>query len=239
MSPKKTFVNLDKKSRIKKSNMILSIIKHILGKKILSRNFRILNIGTGSGVLEKIISERFPDTRVYSVDILDHRIEKDGYKFIRVKGEKLPFSSNSFDLVISNSVMEHVNSPKRHFKEIYRVLKKSGMVYLGVPNKYWWLEHHFNVPFLSFFPKSISNVFCKIFFNREFDLNLYSHRSLKKLLNMNFTVKDFTPTLLKNPKKYSVDIFSTLHKITSCMPVNILKLCSCITPAFIFILKKT
>lgn len=240
MLSKKTFANLNRKSRRKKVGMILSIIKSVLDKNEKCSRLKILNIGTGAGVLEMMFSEAFPYSEVYGVDVADERIEKKGYKFIKVKDERLPFQSNYFDIVTSNSVMEHVSLPNRHIEEIYRVLKRTGLAYLAVPNKFWIFEHHFGVPFLSFFPKKVSNAFCRVIFKRDFNLNLYSYSRFRNLLGRNFPrVTDFTPILLKEPKKYLVDIFPAAHIITSCTPKNILKFFSYITPAFIFILKKT
>ena len=45
-------------------------------------------------------------------------------------GEKLPFKDNSFDAVISESVLEHVEDPFSYVHEIYRVLKVGGEVYI-------------------------------------------------------------------------------------------------------------
>lgn len=45
----------------------------------------------------------------------------------------LTFSDNSFDLIISEHVMEHVNDPKKAFNEIYRVLKKNGRYIFSIP----------------------------------------------------------------------------------------------------------
>ena len=45
-------------------------------------------------------------------------------------GHKLPFKSNSFDLVLSQAVCEHLSDPFSAAREIYRVLKPSGRVYV-------------------------------------------------------------------------------------------------------------
>lgn len=45
----------------------------------------------------------------------------------------LPFKDNSFDGVVSFGVLEHTHRPWYIIKEIYRVIKKEGMVFIGVP----------------------------------------------------------------------------------------------------------
>lgn len=48
-------------------------------------------------------------------------------------GEKLPFKSNIFDAVFSFAVLEHVRNPFECAKEIMRVLKPGGILYIQVP----------------------------------------------------------------------------------------------------------
>jgi len=48
----------------------------------------------------------------------------------------LPFASGYFDLVISRSVVEHLENPGQVFREFCRVLKPGGKVILLTPNKY-------------------------------------------------------------------------------------------------------
>lgn len=45
----------------------------------------------------------------------------------------LPFNDNTFDLILCNHVLEHINDHVMALKEIYRVLKKGGTGILQVP----------------------------------------------------------------------------------------------------------
>ena len=46
--------------------------------------------------------------------------------FIQGNAENLNFPDNEFDLVFSNSVLEHVKNPKKALQEMYRVIKPGG-----------------------------------------------------------------------------------------------------------------
>jgi ubiquinone/menaquinone biosynthesis C-methylase UbiE len=48
----------------------------------------------------------------------------------------LPFPASHFDMVISRSVVEHLEDPQRVFREFARVLKPGGKVVIITPNKY-------------------------------------------------------------------------------------------------------
>ncbi len=49
--------------------------------------------------------------------------------------EKIPFQENCFDVCVSLWVFEHLEHPKAVFKEIHRVLTKSGYFMFATPNK--------------------------------------------------------------------------------------------------------
>jgi len=47
--------------------------------------------------------------------------------------EALSFSDKSFDIITSNDVLEHVNLPELAIREMYRVLKPGGEIFITVP----------------------------------------------------------------------------------------------------------
>ncbi len=47
----------------------------------------------------------------------------------------LPFSTAAFDLVVSCHVLEHLHEPKRYLREIRRVLRPQGQLWLITPNR--------------------------------------------------------------------------------------------------------
>ena len=72
-------------------------------------------------------------------------------------GEDLPFPENSFDLILSNEVIEHVGDDARAVREMVRVLIPGGRMVLFCPNRwypfethgvYWKGKYHFGNKFL-------------------------------------------------------------------------------------------
>lgn len=57
-------------------------------------------------------------------------------QFARADVTRLPFASQSFDGVFYHHVIEHVSSPEASLREIYRVLRTGGWMYIGTPNRH-------------------------------------------------------------------------------------------------------
>ena len=100
--------------RLNKAKKIEAILKNHLKTDI--KNLKILDIGSGDGMISNYFSE---NNSVYSVDVEDQRIYKKS-KFKTVESEKLPFDNKHFDIVISNQVIEHLENSDLHLNEIHR-----------------------------------------------------------------------------------------------------------------------
>jgi len=56
--------------------------------------------------------------------------------FVQGNGISLPFKPSYFDLVLSHSVIEHVDSPEDYLRECFRVLRPGGVLFLSTPPYY-------------------------------------------------------------------------------------------------------
>lgn len=54
-------------------------------------------------------------------------------------GRRLPFSDNSFEACVSNYVLEHVEAPRDHFREVARVLRPGGVYCFRTPNQWHYV----------------------------------------------------------------------------------------------------
>lgn len=83
-------------------------------------------------------------------------------KFIHSKSEKIPFEGESFDLVMSKTVLEHVENVSEAIKEQARVAKIGGQVYVECPNYMWIKEGHYGVFMLPLMPKWLFRIWLRI-----------------------------------------------------------------------------
>ena len=116
------------------SNFLNSVVKTIRPLNIES----VLDVGCGEGfTLARLQSEKIG--KAYEgIEYDDSAIQlaKKLYPRLMItKGDiyRLPYKNNSFDLVIATEVLEHLENPKKAYKELVRVSKK--YILLSVPNE--------------------------------------------------------------------------------------------------------
>ncbi len=101
-----------------------------------------LDAGCGTGLFSTVAAQR--GARVTSLDVGERLLTRVAQKCEsrRVVGDvqQLPFPDQSFDVVLSTEVIEHVQVPARAVHELGRVLRPDGTLVLTTPNRAWhWL----------------------------------------------------------------------------------------------------
>ena len=157
---------------------------------------RLLEVGTGSGGIAHYFgthsSGRF---RVHAVDVVDNRLVTEGYAYTQVSDTVLPFPDSSFDVVLTNHVIEHVgdeSAQRAHLAEIRRVLRDDGVCYLAVPNRWMLVEPHYQLIFLSWLPPAWRSPYLRASGKgKEYDCRPLQPSQLERLLKQgNFGFKN-------------------------------------------------
>jgi 2-polyprenyl-3-methyl-5-hydroxy-6-metoxy-1,4-benzoquinol methylase len=104
----------------------------VTNKKVLDLG---CNVGYGSNVLFKNAKS------VVGVDVSEKAIQSAknhyghlGINFQQIDGKTLPFESDSFDIVVSFQVIEHIVDCSKFINEIKRITKPDGAVIFTTPN---------------------------------------------------------------------------------------------------------
>ncbi len=99
-------------------------------------------------------------------------------------GTSLPFRDETFDLVICNDVIEHLDEQEKLIREIYRVLKTEGHLYLTTPNRRYPRESHTGLLGITLLPKRFADVFIRMSgLGTSFPVKLVSYENLVELLS--------------------------------------------------------
>lgn len=119
------------------TNKRLKVVFGNLLKRKDIHNKKFLEVGCGLGYFSNKAFKL--GAKVTGVDVGSSLIKiskkltpKAKFKIASASG--LPFLDNSFDLVLSTEVIEHVGSQEKALKEMARVVKKGGLLVLTTPN---------------------------------------------------------------------------------------------------------
>ncbi len=115
----------------------------------LTPQSKILEIGCGVGLLGEAIKKQVPtqENHYYGLDLnFDPALkesQKRGLSPIEASATALPFQDESFDVIVSNDVFEHIDNANQLAKETYRVLKPRGRAFIAIADP---SEGRFDIP---------------------------------------------------------------------------------------------
>jgi arsenite methyltransferase len=105
----------------------------------LNSGERVLDLGSGAGT-DSLVAVRMvgPEGAVTGIDMTPEMLDKarrsademgaDNVEFVEGEAERLPFADASFDVVISNGVIDLIPNKDAVFSELYRVLAPGGRI---------------------------------------------------------------------------------------------------------------
>ena len=104
-------------------------------KRIKITKGNVLDIACGYGALVCQMNYFKPDLEFTGIDNSKSMIDLgqenySNFKFIKMNANKLNFPDETFDLIICKDSFHHFTNSIEVLKEIYRVLKKKGFIYL-------------------------------------------------------------------------------------------------------------
>jgi SAM-dependent methyltransferase len=133
-------------------------IADVLERFILSRNSRILEIGSASGKMLRVLKDRgFPNVLGWDPSPGCARAAKELYDIPSVAATVFtePGSEEPYDFLILMGVMEHIRDLDRAVHQFHRLVNASGRVYLEVPDASRYLAG-LDAPFQEFSTEHIN-----------------------------------------------------------------------------------
>ncbi len=116
---------------------VVALLKH-------AKNGHVLDAGTGFGQYAYFIARTFPQVEVTAVDIKEdylaraeaffQRVLPGRVHFRRADLTRLDLPEETYDLILSVDVMEHIEEDEAVFRHFYRVLKPGGVVLINTPS---------------------------------------------------------------------------------------------------------
>lgn len=167
--------------------------KYLKKKQQKMINKKVLDIGCGGGLnlITKYREGYFCfglDVSKKSISLASRIFKENGLKcnFLIADATKIPFKNNSFDEVILDNVIEHLDDDKKCIDEIYRILRNNSLFCLSVPNKNnLHTMYHKSLGFKNYFTDRTHK--------REYSKNEIKSLVSTKFKIINFQTKGFFP----------------------------------------------
>ena len=157
---------LDEDHRRQKARKISQVLLHFLGRTDFT-DLVVVDVGCSAGYIADSVAEQ--GGRTFGIDIDVPGLAKaharfgERVGFLCADGEQLPFADASVDVVVFNHIYEHVVDPVAVLRDIKRVLKPEGAVYLGLGNRLGIMEPHYRLPFLSYLTPALADRYVRAF----------------------------------------------------------------------------
>lgn len=117
------------------------------------------------------------------------------FTYVQGDGRSLPFDDQSFDIVYSNSVIEHLYTGENQERLAAEIQRVGRGIFVQTPNRWFPIEPHFITLFFHYFPKTMQKLFLPHFSFRGIfrsgdnidlrqllrELRLLSRRQLRKM----------------------------------------------------------
>ena len=122
---------------------------------------RLLNVGCGTGGFNELAQRAGADT--WGVDASSEAVTiaalRAPRRILCAAAEELPFPAASFDVVYCYSTLEHVADASRAVREMARVLRPGGALYLHTPNRWACFEGHYKLFWLPGLPRLLATAY--------------------------------------------------------------------------------
>lgn len=152
-------------SEYDRGHSVVELLKAVIPEMPID-GLRVLDVGCGDAGVPIAFAEAGADAsgiEPFEPSVLRGRVRAEEHGVpVELRsgvGEKLPYADASFDLVIIDNVLEHVDDRERTLDEIHRVLRPRGLLYLVTPKPFalhsLFSDPHYNMAGLVLMPRPL------------------------------------------------------------------------------------
>ena len=133
-----------------KFDYLRSAQSHVISIAGIKENIHFLDIGCGTGwAVGQAAKKANKNGTFFGVDLSAKMIDKaqENFKefsnihFIKANSESIPLDNDLFDIIICTNSFHHYLHPEQVMKEIHRLLKKGGKIFILDPiADYWYIK---------------------------------------------------------------------------------------------------
>lgn len=130
-------------------------MRRFAGVFCLTRDHRVLDVGGTAGIWELLGQSNIPSLVILNMPRAGQAGESGQARLKHVHGDGcyLPFADKSFDIVFSNSVIEHVGGPEAQTRFAREIVRTGRGYWVQTPNRYFPVETHLLTPFVHLLPR--------------------------------------------------------------------------------------
>lgn len=149
-------------------DFVADLFKEVRGRMTKPiEQWRVLDVGCGQGQYSAEISKHVKEVVAVEPykEFFDEAVRvnqgRANVRMVHGPIEDVQLSGE-FDLAISLTTIEHMPHARRSMETVIRHLVPGGFLYLTAPNKYWPIECHYKLPFLSWLPLPLANQYMRL-----------------------------------------------------------------------------
>lgn len=133
-----TFAKLSK-NKIEENQQKIRDVEWEAIQKYIPERSKFIDVGCGAGyAMKKAVETRNCEVKGIDPSPGEHGVgryakNKELLNIQKGDAENIPFDNNTFDVVYCSHVLEHVSDMQKALSEMYRVLKSTGVLIIGIP----------------------------------------------------------------------------------------------------------
>lgn len=227
---------LDEESRGPKAAKISAVVRHFLGLDDLS-GLKIVDVGCSGGIIAAALAHGGADVVGVDIDVPGLAKAQEAYgggvSFLCGDSSALPLGDGTADVVICNHIYEHVVDPWALVREMSRIVRPDGMIYLGLGNRLGVIEPHYRLPFLSWLPRRLAHRYVRASGRADSYYEAFMTRSGLQRLCGGLRVWDYTYSVLAEPDRFAAG--DVVRGPSSRLPHRVLRALRPVVPTFVWV----